>query len=314
MNKDYILVFGGCSLDTTFIENKIGGYPSIPSIAVPGGKGANQAVAAARAGANVKIITRLGNDAIGKRIVENLQNNNLDTSYVEFDDKVKNDECQIFVSKEGENDIHRVVGAIDSFYVDMIEKYSSVIKGAKIVIAQMKIKKEVSVALIDFCYKNRIPIIITPCRPENLSLLDPKNLELINKITFLTCNEKESKIVFNNDNVEEIVKQFPNKAIITLGEKGAIFNDGTKNVYLPAFPVDKVVDTTGAGDTLCGNFAAALLSGYSIEQSIRIGMAASTIKITKESAQKGMPTKTQIEEFLKSYCDKKESNCHGLSY
>lgn len=299
MNK-YIVVFGGCSIDLLFKETT-NGYLNEPTSKNFGGKGANQAIACSRAGYSVKMITCVGNDEIGEAIIKNLKNNNIDTRCCEFIDNVSNDISMIKVSLEGQNDIFRQSGIINCFNTKLVDKYANVIKNADMVIAQYKVPQEVSEYLIDFCYKNNVKIVITPCRPERLSILNKKNIEIINKITFLTCNENEAKIVFNNENFEEIVTNFPNKVIITLGEKGAIFHDGKKIVRLPAFKVKNVVDTTGAGDTLNGNFVARILSGYSIEDSLKYAMASSSIKIQSESAQKGMPTKEETENFVKNY-------------
>lgn len=296
----YIAVIGGCSLDRTFKQQEDGKYPLVPNVSVPGGKGANQAVAASRAGYSVKMISRLGakDDAISKAIISNLEKNGVDMKNIEFDPAVSNDCSDIFVSAQGDNDIQRHSGAINSFTPDMVDKYADVLKNAQFVIAQMKAPKEFSEKLINFCYENNVPIVVTPCRPEKLSVSDPENLKLIDKITYITANEHECKTIFGDLPVSECVARYPNKLIVTLGADGAIFHNGERLVKLNSLDVERVVDTTGAGDTLNGNFVVGLLEGLSVEQAIRRGMAASTIKIQSQTAQAGMPTKQQLDGFI----------------
>ena len=299
-NKDYVVVFGGCSLDLTYKQQKDGNYPADPTAIAPGGKGANQAVAASRAGLNVKMITRLGGfvdeASITNTIIENLQNNGVDTSCVDIAENVHHDVCKIYVSKNGENEIVRQTGAIDSFSSDMIYKNAEVIKNAKFVIAQMKCPKDVSIELINFCNANNVPIVVTPCRPDKLVQSDPLNVELLDKVTLITANEEECKRMFGGMPIEECIKKYPNKLIVTLGEKGAMFYNGKKVVKYDAYEVENVVDTTGAGDTLNGNLIAALLSGKDMEASLFRSMGASTIKIQSPTAQYGMPKKEELDK------------------
>lgn len=296
-----VCVFGGCSLDQTYYADKDGNYKEKPDVIAPGGKGSNQAVAAARAGARTTIITRLGNDEIGQKICENLKNNNIDISNVELIDNLNNDSANIYVNEiDKDNKIKRITGAIDSFTEDMIEKYKDILLSSKIVVAQMKIPKEVSIKLINFCYKNNIPIIITPCRPKKLAISEKGNKELIDKITYITCNSDECIAMFGSADFEKIVEQYPNKLIITLGESGLMYHNGEKVVYLPAPQKDVVVDTTGAGDTFAGNFATFIAQGYQFEDAVFKAQYASGLKIMKESAQEGMPYIDELNNYIKN--------------
>lgn len=301
-----ICVFGGCSIDQTFYANEYGEYNDIPDIIVPGGKGSNQAVAAARAGAKVTIITRIGNDQVGKQIEDNLRENNVDISNLDKIDNLNNDQALIYIdNKTKDNKIERITGAIDSFTEDMINTYEEVLKSSKIIIAQMKIPKNVSIKLINFCYENKIPIIITPCRPKKLAISEEGNKELIDKITYITCNEEECRTMFETDNIEECVRKYPNKLIVTLGENGVIYNNGSETIHLPAIKPDIVEDTAGAGDTFNGNFANFIIEGYSFEEAIYYAQFAASLKITKKSAQGGMPYKAELEEYIKEHDTKK---------
>lgn len=300
-----ICVFGGSSLDMMFYQKADGTYSSTPDMKVPGGKGANQAVAASRAGAKTTIITKVGKDEIGKSIIENLNFNMVDTSNVEMIEGLQNDYSNIRINiKDKDNEIERFSGAIDSFTADMIDTYSDVLLNSKIIVCQLKVPKEVTEKLINFCYDNNKVLILTPCRPQKLSISDPKNIELIDKISLITCNKEECKIIFNTDNVEECVKKYPNKLIVTLGKDGLMYYNGNRIIKMPAIDVD-VVDTTGAGDTFNGNLAALIAKGTTLKHAIRKAMYASTMKIQVKSAQAGMPYIEDLENFITTIRNKR---------
>ena len=302
MFKYDVCVFGGCSLDMTFFQKSDGTYSVKPDVLFPGGKGANQAVAASRAGAKVVMISKLGNDDVGKIILQNLNKNGVFTNGVELVDGLKNDCCKIYIEKENkDNEIIRENGAIDSFTVDMIEKYRDIILNSKMVVAQMKIPKEVSVALINFCDEHNIPLIVTPCRPEKLNISEINNLDLIEKISYITANKKECAAIFGIDNIEECVKKYPNKLIVTLGNDGIMYYDGERINKINALEVSNIVDTTGAGDTFNGNLAALLTRGVSLHSAIKKAQYASAMKLMKESAQAGMPYQDELEQFIREY-------------
>ena len=293
-----VCVFGGCALDQTFFQNPDGSYPEKPNEVAPGGKGANQAVAAARNGAKVVMLTRLGDDKIGRKILSNLQSNMVDVSYIEMVEGLSNDYANIRIDiKDKDNDIERFTGAIDSLTVDMIEKYKDVLLDSKVIVCQLKCPKETTETLINFCHEHNKILVLTPCRPEKLSVSDPHNLELIDKISYITCNKKECETIFGTDDIEECIKKYPNKLIVTLGNNGLMYHDGSKVIKLKSIDV-AVVDTTGAGDTLCGNFSAFLAKGLKLRHALRKSMYASTMKITKKTAQAGMPYIDDLERFV----------------
>lgn len=307
MNYD-ICVFGGCSIDAFYYAGDDGKYKDKPDTLVPGGKGSNQAVAAARAGANVTIITKLGKDNIGQNILDNLIYNGVHTNNVELIPALVNDYAEIYInSSDKDNTIVRKNGAVKSFTPDMVNKYKNVLLHSKMVLAQMKVPKEVSVELINFCYSHKIPIIITPCRPEKLSIGDPGNARLIDKISIITCNKKECQTIFGKEDVEECVKMYPNKLIVTLGDDGLIYSNGERVIQLPPPRGDKVEDTTGAGDTFTGNLAALLVKGEKLEDAIYKAQFASAMKIRIRSAQEGMPYKDELDSYINNYlCKNKD--------
>ena len=292
MKKKYdVCVVGGCSIDMTCYDTDMN-KTEIDF----GGKGANQAVAAARAGAKTCIVTILGNDKYCGLIKDNFSKNNVEI-FAKIAQNEVNDLAKITITK-GDNSIERVGKIITLFDKSLIDEFKNVILSSKYVVLQNKTSYDFTKNLIEFCYENKIKTILTPTKPDLISIKDNKNIELIDKVSYICANEKETKIVFNSDNIEEIVKKYPNKLISTLGQKGLIFNDGVKNICVDAVKIKNVVDTTGAGDTFCGNFVANLANGDAFEDGVKNAQYASAYKIQIKSAQKGMPTKNELQKFI----------------
>lgn len=294
-----LCILGGCTLDETYFQNIDGTYNNKPDITVPGGKGANQAIAAARAGAKTVILTKIGNDEKGKMILNNLAQNGVDTSYVEMVDGIENDCTRIKVNiNDKDNKKERVTNLIDTFTQDMVEKYKDVILSSKIIVCQLKTKKEVTEALINFCYANNKPVVLTPDCPEKFHFSDIKNKQLYAKVAMIVCNKSECIEMFESDDLTKHIKMFPNKIFVTYGAEGLLYHDGQQFVHLPAIKTD-VVDTVGAGDTLTGNLCAFLLAGKDLKTALTEAMYAAAMKITQPTAQKGMPTLEELQLYIK---------------
>lgn len=292
MKKKYdVCVVGGCSIDMTCYDTNMN-KTEIDF----GGKGANQAVAAARAGAKTCIVTILGDDKYCELVKDNFSKNNVEV-FAKIAQNEVNDLAKITITK-GDNSIERVGKIITLFDKNLIDEFKNVILSSKYVVMQNKTSYDFTKNLIEFCYENKIKTILTPTKPDLISIKDNKNIALIDKVSYICANEKETKIVFNSDNIEEIVKKYPNKLITTLGQKGLIFNDGVKNTCVDAVKIKNVVDTTGAGDTFCGNFVANLANGDAFEDAVKNAQYASAYKIQIKSAQKGMPTKNELQKFI----------------
>ena len=292
MKKKYdVCVVGGCSIDMTCYDTNMN-KTEIDF----GGKGANQAVAAARAGAKTCIVTILGDDKYCELVKDNFSKNNVEV-FAKIAQNEVNDLAKITITK-GDNSIERVGKIITLFDKNLIDEFKNVILSSKYVVMQNKTSYDFTKNLIEFCYENKIKTILTPTKSDLISIKDNKNIELIDKVSYICANEKETKIVFNSDNIEEIVKKYPNKLITTLGQKGLIFNDGVKNICVDAVKIKNVVDTTGAGDTFCGNFVANLANGDAFEDAVKNAQYASAYKIQIKSAQKGMPTKNELQKFI----------------
>ena len=309
-----ICVFGGSALDMMYYQKADGSYSNAPDMKVPGGKGANQAVAAARAGAKTTIITKIGKDDIGYSILENFNFNMVDTSNIEMIEGLQNDYSNIKIKiKDKDNDIERFSGAIDSFDVDMIDKYSDVLLNSRIIVCQLKVPKVVTERLINFCHDHNKILILTPCRPQKLNISEDNNKELIDKISIITCNRKECETIFNTSDIKSCVKKYPNKLIVTLGKEGLMYSNGKRIIKMPPIDVE-VVDTVGAGDTFCGNLAAFLSKGLDLQHATRKAMYASTMKIQVKTAQEGMPYLDDLETFISNMRNKKFEYNEELNY
>ena len=310
-----ICVFGGSALDMMYYQKADGSYSNAPDMKVPGGKGANQAVAAARAGAKTTIITKIGKDDIGYSILENFNFNMVDTSNIEMIEGLQNDYSNIKIKiKDKDNDIERFSGSIDSFDVDMIDKYSDVLLNSRIIVCQLKVPKVVTERLINFCHDHNKILILTPCRPQKLNISDKNNnKELIDKISIITCNRKECETIFNTSDIKSCVKKYPNKLIVTLGKEGLMYSNGKRIIKMPPIDVE-VMDTVGAGDTFCGNLAAFLSKGLDLQHATRKAMYASTMKIQVKTAQEGMPYLDDLETFISNMRNKKFEYNEELNY
>lgn len=290
----YIVVFGGCSWDSTFKQREDLSYPSVANIELPGGKGANQAVAIARAGYDVKMISIVGDDETGSKIIENLKNNKVDTSAVKVLSGKKSDGANIYVSLTGENEMKRFREAIDEFSTNLIYENEDLIKNADYVVTQAKVPRKVLEELINFCYNNKVKTVLTPCPANGYEFDKKENRELLEKISIITANEEEVLKIMGSNDFSVCIDKLP-QLIATAGPKGVAFcdEDGFYRA-VSAIEPKELKDTTGAGDTFCGNFLVALLNGLSKSQAVKMGVWAATLKLEHFGAQPGMPTKQQL--------------------
>lgn len=258
-----------------------------------GGKGANQAIAAARAGAETIMLGAVGDDIFGEKLVMNFEENEVDSSCVE---RVTQSSGSAFITlSKGDNSIIYIPGANNSYSPAMIDKVlkgTQIIQESDMVLVQNEIPEETVNYLIRKCNKLNIPVLLNPAPARKLGN------KLIEQVTILTPNESEFDILFPEMDLNKAVESYPNKLIVTLGSDGAVFHDGQEIQFIPAHKVKNVVDTTGAGDTFNGAFAYAYSSGLSIKNSVRFGNAAAGLSIQKNGAQEGAPSLDQIKSVI----------------
>lgn len=257
---------------------------------VPGGKGANQAVAAARLGAEVAMIGRVGDDAFGKDIVENFRANAVNTQNVKPVTHLESGTAHIILA-EGDNSIVVVEAANREVTPAYVDEAAEVIRDADIVLIQQEIPEETVVHVSALCAELGTPLLLNPAPARTL----PQ--EVIDNAAYITPNEHEAEILFQGMSPAQALRQYPNKLFITEGSKGVRYFDGTDEILVPTYKVE-AVDTTGAGDTFNAAFAVALAEGKALQESIRFANRAASLSVTKFGAQGGMPTRDEVEENL----------------
>ncbi|RLL46989.1 ribokinase [Oceanobacillus piezotolerans] len=249
----------------------------------PGGKGANQAVAAARLGADVSIIGKVGHDAFGKELYLHLKKEGIQMDGVAREESVSTGIANIILY-DGDNRIMVVPGANHAVTPDYVEQCKDKLLGSDMVLMQLEIPLETIKWCADFCYEHGIPYIINPAPAAEI----PE--AVWTKSLYITPNEEEAAQLFgiNED-------KYKSKLIKTLGSKGAQYKDK----IIPGYQ-SKVVDTTGAGDTFNGALAFYVASGLEVENAIRRANIAASIAIERMGAQEGMPTYDEVKERLES--------------
>ena len=256
---------------------------------VPGGKGANQAVAAARLGSNVRMIASVGNDSFGNDLVTNLKSNGVDITAVQYQDEVATGIANILIS-DGDNRIIVVPGANYALTEDTIKSQEKIIKNSKFVVMQLEIPISVVSYTLKLCKEYNIPVLLNPAPASGFLK------EFMEDVTYLTPNETECVAIFGED-IETVLERYPNKLIVTLGSKGARFFDGKKHVIVDGF-TSSVIDTTGAGDTFNGALAHAVSNGMGLEEAVEFANAAASLSVEKFGAQGGMPSADEVARRL----------------
>lgn len=256
----------------------------------PGGKGANQAVAMARLGAEVEMFGCVGNDSNGQAMLDNFKAQGVKTDHIQVLDGIPTGTAIITVG-ENDNTIIVVPGAnakVDIAYVDTIKEE---LKNYDMVVLQHEIPLDAVAHVVDFCHANNIPVVLNPAPAAAVPM------EIIEKVTYLTPNEHEAGLIFGADKTpEELLKAYPEKLVITQGSKGV--SVGLKSGKVLCVPARKaeVVDTTGAGDTLNGAFSVQIAAGKSIPDALRYANIAASLSTERLGAQSGMPTAEEVEK------------------
>lgn len=266
-----------------------------------GGKGSNQAVAAYRAGANVTLVTKLGNDMLAEVAMNFYNQEGMNTKYVLHDDGEITGTAQIIVDEgTAQNEIVVVPGACNHFTGEDVEKCRKLIENASILLLQHEINMDAQRAVIDIACSAGVRIILNPAPAV------PIPDEILAKIDTITPNETEAQVltgikVDSFETAKKAAKVFLDKGVknvvITMGALGAYGDDGKENKFLPCIPVD-AVDTTGAGDAFNGAFTMALSEGKSIFEAMSYGNAAGALAVTKQGTAPAMPFREELEKML----------------
>lgn len=259
---------------------------------IPGGKGANQAVAMARLGAEVEMFGCVGDDENGRKMLENLNANHVKTEHIRVLPNVPTGLALITV---GDNDNTIVVIAGANSHVDLayLEEIKGSLAACSLVVLQHEIPLETVYAIIDFCSEKEIPVILNPAPASAVPM------EVIEKVTFLTPNEHEARLIFGTDyTTEELLMKYPEKLIITQGSKGVSACTKDQKIFTVPARKAKVVDTTGAGDTLNAAFAVRFAKGDDLKTALHYANVAASLSTERFGAQTGMPTADEVNKEL----------------
>ena len=230
-----------------------------------GGKGANQAVAARRLGAEVSMIGKIGKDANGQSALENFRREKIDVSNIRECDAPTG--VALITVADKDNEIIVVKGANDDWSKQDVLEARKTLLEADLVMMQLEIPLEINREVLRFCKANNIPTILNPAPYQKL------DEEIIDLATYITPNETEAA-----------------------GQNGVYYHDGICEVHVPAFTCE-VVDTTGAGDTFNGALAVALCEKMEMDEALVFAQKASALAIGKMGAQTAMPTRKEMDEY-----------------
>lgn len=250
-----------------------------------GGKGANQAVAAARLSNKVYMIGAVGDDENGKQIIENLEQNNVDTTFM---DKIENETSGTAHITLFEDDNRIIVVPAANTHVTpekvlpKLERFGA----GDIILMQHEIPEHTIKEVTDYAVKHDMKVILNPAPYRNI------DKEIIDKVTWITPNESESELLFESG-VDEALKAYPRKLIVTKGAAGAMFYNDSQQLVKGY--KKKVVDTTGAGDTFNGALAVALIENKPLEEAVDFANLAGSFSVTGLGAQGAMPYRKELD-------------------
>lgn len=267
----------------------------------PGGKGSNQAVAAAKAGADTHMITRLGRDTFADMALDIWQKAGVTPAITQHDDGYTGAACIFIESETGNNAIIVTPGVAGKIDNSDIDHNADLIANADIFITQLEQPLAAAMYGLGMARKNGVCTLLNPAPAAEL----PEGILAL--CDYVTPNETEAEgltgvKVTSVDSAIDAAKALraagAGAAIITLGENGALYHDAETTIHMPAMSSGKVIETTGAGDAFNGSFAAAIAEGITPVEAVRFGCAAAGISVTRPGAANSMPSRAEIDARL----------------
>ncbi|WP_027291972.1 ribokinase [Robinsoniella sp. KNHs210] len=264
-----------------------------------GGKGANQAVQAARLGAEVYLISMVGDDDRGRFLCAELVKAGVNVSHVIMSKEHSTSTCCVHVDKEGNNAIIVAPMANEHITREEILACRQLIESADVFMTQLQVNTEAVEIAVKIAYEANVPIVLNPAPAKTISE------EVFHMADFLTPNETEAEfytgVTVTDENLEEITERFrmfgARGVIITLGSRGAYYSVDGEQGIVPAFKIEPV-DATAAGDSFNAVFAYAVACGKSVSEAIRLGNAGGALTTTRKGSQVSMPDGNEIEKFI----------------
>ncbi len=279
-------------------ETVIGGEFSTAA----GGKGANQAVAAARAGGEVSLVARVGSDVFGSQAIEGFMQDNIDVSHVSKDPHLPSGVALIFVDRQGENSIAVASGANEKLSPQDVHTASNILAAADVIVMQLEIPIDTVRKVVAIAAQAGVRVILNPAPAQ------PLDEEILGKVSVLTPNESEAEqltgITVLRDAdcqraAEVLIQKGVGTVLITLGPRGVfVYGEGLSE-RVPGFEVE-AVDSTAAGDVFNGALAVALAEGKPLDQAVLFASAAGALSVTRLGAQLSAPTREETEAFLEA--------------
>jgi ribokinase len=269
-------------------------------VTAAGGKGANQAVAAARAGGDVTFIARVGRDMFGEQALAGFVRDGIDVQYVSRDQGAPSGVALIFVAKDGENSIAVAGGANGRLCPTDVKRAKGSVAGASAVVMQLETPLETVQAAAELAVRAGVPVILNPAPAREL----PD--KLLKLVSILTPNETEAERLTGIAVTEQTTAALAadklrargvETVILTLGARGAFVTTASIREVVPGFRV-KAVDTTAAGDVFNGALAVALGEGRPLIEAVRFANAAAAISVTRLGAQPSAPKRKEIESLF----------------
>ncbi|EPY6470340.1 ribokinase [Clostridium sporogenes] len=267
-----------------------------------GGKGANQAVTAARLKSDVMMVSKVGDDLFGQNTIKNLKSNGVNTEFVNVEKNQASGVAPIFVDKESKNSILIIKGANKNLSPKDIDYASEELKKCSLIILQLEIELETVYYAIDFANNNNIPVLLNPA-----PAIKELDFNYVYKCDFFVPNETELEILTNKpvntiEDIKEAAHLIGDKGvknvIVTIGSKGLLWINKDEEHFIKARKVD-AVDTTGAGDGFIGCFAHYYVATKNILLALEKATAYAALSVTRYGTQTSYPTKEEFEEFLK---------------
>ncbi len=263
---------------------------------VCGGKGGNQAFAAAKLGGKVTMLGCVGNDVFGKELIRSLSEQGVDCEQIKICEGIESGTASITVC-DGDNSIIIIPGANGLVSVDYVKENEMILKEADFIVLQLEIPLATVEYIVDFANVHGIPVMLNPAPAQKLSD------ELLKKVTYMIVNETECEFFTGEKvtTVEDAKKGIAllkekgiRHVIVTLGSQGAVYDMGGEVYHEPARKV-KAVDSTAAGDTFTAGIVVSLLEGKDMSESIRFATVASSITVTRMGAQTSIPSREEVE-------------------
>ena len=301
-----ICVVGSCMID---LISRVPRLPTLGETLVGhsfhmgyGGKGANQATAAARLGARVSMVAKVGRDVFGEGTVDNFRANDIDTQFVLSDPDRFSGVAPIFVDDRAQNVIVIVPGANDGLTPDDVRAAGAEIRAADIVCCQLEVPVETTLEAFRIARAANVMTILNPAPAAAL----PD--ELLSLTDICVPNEVEAQMltgrsVYSVEDAEaaarDLLARGPRSVIVTLGSRGALLVSGDTRQHVPALPVD-AVDPTGAGDAFIGALAVFLGEGRVLAEAVRRASVAAALSVTRIGTQVSFPRRAEVDEFLEA--------------